>query len=337
MESHARNHDYPTPTKAKIQAVAEFNDARKIRYAKIDLFDHFGVSHRTGWRMLQAESSRRAHHQKKQETRGRKKAISSDIIQQMQEIIENEGIQARAMTWHQLTVRVGLIGCNHVHFDTVRRTMQDLEYHKCLACTRSWLAPNLRMKRRTFANMRLGWKLEDWQRVRFSDEVHFGRGPQRQLMIIRRPGERYCFDCIQEERQPTTEIDRKQKRYHAWAMVGWNYKSDLIFYEVPGNSNGKMSQRVYIDSILNPVVKPCLDANDFVLEEDGDSGHGSANNNNIVRRWKEENKLNYYFNAPKSPDLSIIENCWQPVKQHLSKSDHWDDESTLNVIREGWK
>ena len=67
--------------------------------------------------------------------------------------------------------------------------------------------------------------------------------------------------------------------------MGWNYKSDQIFYEVPGNTNGKMSQRVYIDSILEPIVKLCLEVSErFVLEEDGDSGHGSANNNNIVRK-----------------------------------------------------
>lgn len=69
---------------------------------------------------------------------------------------------------------------------------------------------------------------------------------------------------------------KKQKRYYCWAAVGYNFKSELIFYEVPGNSNGKMGQRVYIDSILEAVVKPWLEAGeDFVLEED------------IVRDWKE--------------------------------------------------
>lgn len=61
-----------------------------------------------------------------------------------------------------------------------------------------------------------------------------------------------------------------------------------------------MSQRVYIDSILEAVVKPWLEAGeDFVLEED------------IVRDWKAEHGLKYYFNCPHFPDLSPIENCWQ--------------------------
>lgn len=65
-----------------------------------------------------------------------------------------------------------------------------------------------------------------------------------------------------------------------------------------------------IDQILKPHVKPLLQAGGwFVLERDSDSGHGSADNNNMVRRWKEKHGLEYFFNAPKSPDLACIENC----------------------------
>lgn len=90
----------------------------------------------------------------------------------------------------------------------------------------------------------------------------------------------------------------KQKRYHCWAAVGHNFKSELIFYEMPGNSNRKMSQHVYIDSILEAVVKTWLEAGeDFVLEEDDDSEHGSGKSN-IIRDWKDEHGLKYYFNCP---------------------------------------
>lgn len=56
----------------------------------------------------------------------------------------------------------------------------------------------------------------------------------------------------------------------------------MIFYDVPGNNNGKMSHEVYINSILEPVVKPWLDrGDDFVLEEDEDSGHGTGKGGRI--------------------------------------------------------
>ena len=165
-------------------------------------------------------------------------------------------------------------------------------------------------------------KPKDWYRVRFSDEVHFGYGPQGKLRIICKPGERYCPDCIQEEKEPE---EKDKKCHHCWAAMGHDFKSDIHFYEVLGNTNGKMSQRVYIDQILQPVVKPWIEAHhDFVLEEDGDSGHGPGKSN-IVRTWKESNGLEFYFNCHSSPDLAPIENCWQPVKQHLHKYPHWDD------------
>ena len=49
-----------------------------------------------------------------------------------------------------------------------------------------------------------------------------------------------------------------QKRQHTWASAGFEHKSDYVYYTVPGNKNGKMSHRVYIDSILEPVVKPWI-------------------------------------------------------------------------------
>lgn len=125
-------------------------------------------------------------------------------------------------------------------------------------------------------------KPKQWNRVRFSDEVHFEYGPEGKLRIIRQLGTRYRWDCIQH-RDPPSEKDRK--RIHCWAAVGYNFKSDIIFYEVPDNSNEKMTHQVYIDSILESVVKPWLEReNDFVLEEDDDSGHDTGRTRNAVRK-----------------------------------------------------
>lgn len=109
----------------------------------------------------------------------------------------------------------------------------------------------------------------------------------------------YCQDCIQEADVPE---EKDQKRHHCWAAVGHDFKSDIHFYQVPGNTNGKMSQKAYIEQILEPVVKPWVQAgHDFVLEEDGDSGHGPGKSN-IVRTWKQQNDVEHYFNCAFSPD-----------------------------------
>ena len=143
--------------------------------------------------------------------------------------------------------------------------------------------------------------------MKFSDEVHFGYGPQDKLNIIRKPGEQYCPDFIQEKKEPE---EKDKKRHHFLAMVGHNFKSDIHFYEVLGNTNRKMSQRVYIDQIFQPVVKPWIEAHhNFVLKEDGDSSYGPGKSN-IVWTWKESNGLEFYFNCHSLPDLAPIVNCW---------------------------
>lgn len=229
--------------------------------------------------------------------------------------------QQKLILWKRITF----------HWHTIRRAMQDLKYHKCLIYTKFWIVLNLRLKRRTFARDRFDWSLSDWQRIRFSDEVHFELESWRKLRIIRRSDERYCHDCIQVEKESQL---KDVKRSHAWAYVEWDFKSNLMFYEMSGNSNDKMSQKVYINFILESIMKSTLERKKrFILKEDDDSEHNSADNNNIVWRWKKDLDLEYYFNALKSSDLFIIENCWQLVKQYLSNSNHWDDEITLNAIK----
>ncbi len=142
------------------------------------------------------------------------------------------------------------------------------------------------------------------------------------------PGQRYCQDCIQHvQKEPKDGSERK--RQHTWAAAGHNFRSNLIFYTVPGNNNGKMSKRVYIDSILEPVVKQWTinvrqgRCDSFILEEDGDSGHGfSTKKSDIVNIWKQQHGLNVYKNCASSPNLALIESCWQPVKQRLRKYPH---------------
>lgn len=53
--------------------------------------------------------------------------------------------------------------------------------------------------------------------------MHFGYGPQGKLHIIRKPGERYCQDRIQETDQPADK--------HCWAAVGHNLKIRNLFLD----------------------------------------------------------------------------------------------------------
>lgn len=125
----------------------------------------------------------------------------------------------------------------------------------------------------------------------------------------------------------------------------------MVFYN-SGNSNGKMTHKYYIDQILEPIVKPQLvEDHRFVLEEDGNSGHGSGHyswiknllgekietkdKENLVQQQKRTNSLLFYFNCHSSPNLSPIENCQSGPKSYVNSYIHFDMETTKDYTLQG--
>jgi transposase len=84
--------------------------------------------------------------------------------------------------------------------------------------------------------------------------------------------------------------------------------------------SGNMTMETYIEKILKPHVLPHHAHNpDIILEVDGDSAHGGRSAKNRVQKFKDQNGMRWYCNPPSSPDLSIIEDCWRYLKQHVKK------------------
>ncbi|KAK0655334.1 hypothetical protein B0T16DRAFT_396719, partial [Cercophora newfieldiana] len=193
----------------------------------------------------------------------------------MEEILWTYGFQARRLGWKALGNEAGVKASAR----TIERAMGTLQYRKCIACEKGWVSPSNAEQRVKAARLALFYRptQESWRDIRWSDECHFTIGQQSgKVRIIRKPGERYCPDCIFHQPKPKKD-DEPVERYHVWAAVGWNFKSELHFYQVPTNTNGKMSLEIYRNVILEGAVRPWLDAGEkFVLEEDSDSGHASV-------------------------------------------------------------
>ncbi|KAK4100945.1 hypothetical protein N658DRAFT_74700 [Parathielavia hyrcaniae] len=311
------NQHHRTPKKSNVLGTISFLEKEKIPHFKSRVFEHFGVSNRQGWEIVRQRRNRRnlqddPDNPDLEETRGRKRILSPADLRAMEKLIWKYGFEARALTWQALAYEAGVAA--EVSWRTIQRAMGTFGYRKCVACRKGCVSPATAKRRLNAATIALRERPtpQHWRDIRWSDEVHFSLGPEGRIMIIRKSGERHCPDCIQETRAPEP---KHLKRLHAWAAIGWNFKSDLHFYEVPGNSNGKMSMQIYRDDILEKAVSPWLARGDqFVLEEDGDSRHGTGKNN-IVRDWKQQHGLKYFCNTPGSPDLSPIENGWNVVKQ----------------------
>ena len=112
------------------------------------------------------------------------------------------------MTWEQLGYTVGL-ECTG---ETVKNAIGSIHYRKYIACKKGWVNERTARNRKVWAEvMKERYRRpENWHRVRFSDEVHFGYGLQSKLRIIRKLGKRYCPDCIHEDK----ELNKKDKKRH---------------------------------------------------------------------------------------------------------------------------
>ena len=264
-----------------------------------------------------------------------------------------------------------------------------------VGCSRSWVHKKARERRVEYAERMLEAYPEphNWRFVRFSGELHFGFGLDGKVRLMPKPGEKFCESCRQqqEQSQPQQKPDaeaalpadeeqspatgggsggwqRDVKRLHAWAAIGYGFKSELIFYDdsTSPNNTGVMAMQDYRDKILEPVIKPWLDPNmtttttnpdgttvvlgpqPFVLEEDVEAfAHGGASKVNMVQQWKEAHGLRCYFNCLDSPDLSPLDSLWPPGKQWTIVGNgedntpqalpDWEPETLKQAARDAWQ
>ena len=95
---------------------------------------------------------------------------------------------------------------------------------------------------------------------------------------------------------------------NVFIVISHNYKK-IIPYEVPGNSVGKMTTKVYTEDIL-PAIKDDLLNRGLTLWQDKDSAHNSSE----TKAWFKKNNIPYITSPSNSPDLSIFESYLHPLK-----------------------
>lgn len=250
---------FDTPKKARVQGAIQWakhlSRTAGIPYNRSAISKEFDVDEHIVRRWEADPSSRTFNHNPfSDETRGRPRKLSDKDVQAIAAMYSNEGYEARHLPW---AAQAGAATDADICGRTVQRSLGRVGYRKCIAAEKESVRPADAKARVDYARARLeAWDLEDWKQVRFSDECHFGwiyqyRGCHE--YISRKPGERNKPDYIRQ--RPPKKQTTDQQPLHVWSAVGWDFKGPLVRYQAL-SPNGKLSQRVYIDQILDPAVRP---------------------------------------------------------------------------------
>jgi hypothetical protein len=163
---------------------------------KNDIFRATGVVKRTGYRFLQDHERTFHNNPFADETRGRKKKLSDVDLDKIESLLWNNGIEGRRLSKQALLMESGVeVDCSD---STILRALGQRDWRRCVACQCSFVDSKLQERRVQEAKKSLGPRPrpEDWRHIRFSDEFHVSAGASGRTWILRKPGERYCPDCI---------------------------------------------------------------------------------------------------------------------------------------------
>ncbi|OAA60862.1 HMG box protein [Cordyceps fumosorosea ARSEF 2679] len=237
---------------------------------------------------------------------------------------------------------------------TMRRAMGTLLYRRCLCCQGTWVNPQHRTSRVKYARSRRKAlpDVDDWRRVRFSGELHFAFGLDGRMRLLPRPGEKYaCPACQkaaeaqeqqqqQQQQQPQLSgWDRDIRRVHAWAAIGYGYRSDLVFYDeqTGPKSLGIMTPAAYRSAVLEREVQEWPVGGGLVWEEEHNP-HAAGGNaiDKAAEAWKDARRLRRHRGCPDAPDLCPLDFTFGPRKQWRLQLPDWEPETLQRAARQVW-
>ncbi|KAK2606419.1 hypothetical protein QQS21_003111 [Conoideocrella luteorostrata] len=342
--------------KVMVRGTISYLESQDLPVNKTAIFSHFGLSRSQGYAALQTPPTLRGDPER-EELRGRPSKIRNDDQQKMEVFLWDAAYEETNLSWKGLAKLAGLeVECAK---RTMQRTMGALGYRKCLSCGKTWMNRRIRDKRTDWAKKMLeGLPGDEWKKVRFSCELHFGFGLDGAMRLLPRSGEKYCPQCDgdgdgdgngdgEEGGGKFEKWSRDVKRLHAWAAVGHNFKSELVFYDDSTNphASGTITMADCEKKVLAKVVKDWLHPlnggpESFILEEDVDAyGHGGLSKVNPVQEWKRAAGLRNHFSCGDSPDLSPLDSLWPPGKMWKMPKplEGWEDEALREAAREAWR
>ena len=272
-----------TPQRAAIFALRAFAQKRKIKITREEIHEISGVATRIQSRIL-ASKQLRTHHNRPDsgpDNRGRKRALTRSETAAIASYCEDESIPLddRGAPWPTIAREAGVDIPSTYHFKTdsyepvnsrfIRLACREDEGLINAVCEEEKeLNESQARNRQDFVDEQLDKRPRSkrWFDVCFCDEFHLGIGPQVTKRVKRRIGKASREARMNVHLKKVTSKDTKAKAreedalplLNIFVVIGKDYRR-FIPYEVPSNSTGKMSTKVYTQEILPAIKQDLLD------------------------------------------------------------------------------
>ena len=202
-----------TPKKNRIIGAKQLADSLKIDCTQKQLGEIFEATPKQVSYAIKSETER-TKKRSKLKALNHQKLTERDVDKVCQYIDENEEL-VKELDWESLLNQFGF----EIHWKTFKGRLQERGYFIFKSVSFKWIDSEL-------AEYRVRWcelmikkypNKEDWYHIRWSDETHFGWGPEGSKGVLRKRGRgnRYKPVNIQRlETQTDTKEEANQKRVH---------------------------------------------------------------------------------------------------------------------------
>lgn len=307
----------PPPPEAHKRRATDLTRDDRIRIATLreEGFTYKQISQRINCTPRQAEYACQ-HPLTPKKRKGRPSMLTQEQIDEIITWICYSKANRRA-SWMQIPILMGL----NVSYYCVRTALRNAGFSRRVARRKPPISEKNRRARLAWAIEHVGWTMEQWKKILWSDETWVNGDRHTKTYVTRRAGEEWDPTCIVERWQ-------RRKGWMFWGCFHGRIKGPGLFWEKEWGSINEESYRAHIVPLIDGWIHLHADQ-ELIFMQDGASSHSARGTiQDLLERGVVCMKWPAY-----SPDLNPIEMVWNKMKDWIQ--DQYEDTLiTYNPLRE---